>query len=411
MKKFFALAMATAMIASMAATSFAAVGELPGSADGFTTESKKGILPVTTVLEVLSYDSDDKVLVEELPEYGEVAHFALIQSEYSGGNATTDKQLVTESDAVSNLKLKTKWEEGSGIVDSVSIVKKKVSNFLDWNDIPSNKKGTLDSANSSYYKLNSAGTYDTVAAGTEDAIAFAKTLGLDAYGYAKDNYYYFLAVSLKSSTTTSDTDVIGTVTFNKSKDPKVDDLVVDVSMTVDWANSYRTATDFEVDGDVGPLKSETYYALKFSADDEVAIEFSDDSIFTVDVSGQSKLLVYYDTKYNSKIAAKYPLAELNFWNGNGAKFNRVGEMFIPVKEDYAQFLYQVNADGTLSEVTGAEYDKYDEGFYFYTRVLGTYVISDMELDLKPVVTTPAPEQVPVVTPPPAVTNPSTGAAA
>ena len=129
------------------------------------------------------------------------------------------------------------------------------------------------------------------------------------------------------------------------------------------------------------------------------------------MSGQGKLLVYFDTDFNSKIAAKYPLAELNFWNGNGAKFIRVGEMFLPVKEDYAQFLYQVNADGTLSEVAGAEYDKYDEGFYFSTRVLGTYVISDMELDITPAVTTPVVETPVVTTPAPVVTNPSTGAAA
>ena len=124
--------------------------------------------------------------------------------------------------------------------------------------------------------------------------------------------------------------------------------------------------------------------MKFDCDEEIEITFEDDSTFTVDVSGQPKTLLYYDTDFNSKIAAKYPLAELNFWNGNGAKFNRTGEFFLAVgedAEDYAQFLYQVNSDGSLSEVAGAEYDDSDGGFYFKTRTLGTYVFSDMELEV------------------------------
>lgn len=390
MKKFFALAMATAMIASMAATAFAVnyndfkvSGGVGTKADGFTIDEKGPFYPVVNAIGPFSYDNDDKMLTGEITEYGEIAYYALIQSE--DADALVNPELVVKSDVVSGLKIKTKWEEGSNLVKSVSIVKKKVMN-------PTGN--TTDPDTNKDYEYQGAGTL----------------LG-DTYGYAKDGYYYFLAIATESSTSTADSDIIGTLTLNKSKAPKVDDLVLNIALNVDWANSYRTDKELEVDGDISDLKAETYYALKFTADEEVELAFSDDSIFTVDVSGQSKLLVYYDTKFNSKIAAKYPLAELNFWNGNGAKFNRVGEMFIPVKEDYAQFLYQLNADGTLSEVAGAEYDKYDEGFYFNTRVLGTYVISDMELDLKPAVTTPSVETPVVTTPAPVVTNPSTGAAA
>ena len=51
------------------------------------------------------------------------------------------------------------------------------------------------------------------------------------------------------------------------------------------------------------------------------------------------------------------------------RFNRTGEFFLSTGDDsdYAQFLYQINSDGTLSEVPGAEYDDADEGFYFNTR--------------------------------------------
>lgn len=407
MKKTFALAMAAAMIASMSAVSFAAPSYIDGSYDGAyskKTDGGKTYYPVVAVHGPFSYDNDDKALTRETVEYGETAYYALLQSDIDGnGDPTGAKSLVTESEVVSSLKVKPKWEEGSKLVKSISIVKKKVVN----------ETGT------GFFKLDgttaSQADYDS-----GDAYEGAETLGIGSnnYGrvpaeeYAKNQYYYFLALAMESSSSTSDTDVIGTLTLSKSKAPKVDDLELNINLNVDWANSYRSSQSYVIDGSSSPeLTSETNYSLKFDYDDEADLEFEDGSIFTVDVSGQGKVLVYYDTNFNSKIAAKYPLAELNFWNGNGAKFNRVGEMFLACKEDYSQFLYQVNADGTLSEVPGAEFDKYDEGFYFNTRVLGTYVISDMELDIAPAVTTPSVETPVVTTPAPVVTNPSTGAAA
>lgn len=391
MKKFFALAMAAAMIASMSAVSFAAVGTVATGFDDYGTvkiDGNKKYYPIVDAIGPFTYDADDKALEDETVEYGETAYYMLIQGK-DNATANGDKisanpalELVTESETVSSLKIKAVWEEGKNLVSSVSVVKKKVSNNA------------------------------TAVSGQEYSDMTALVGGTLVATYSPDQYYYFIAIATNSSTSTSDADVIGTLTVSKSKHPKVDDLDMDIQINVGWENSYvNNSTDYLVTGDVGPLDDETNYALKFDYDDEVDIEFEDGSIFTVDVSGQGKLLLYYDTEFNSKIAAKYPLAELNFWNGNGAKFNRVGEMFLACKEDYSQFLYQVNADGTLSEVTGAEFDKYDEGFYFNTRVLGTYVISDMELDIAPAVTTPSVETPVVTTPAPVVTNPSTGAAA
>ncbi|WMJ82508.1 hypothetical protein ACS3UN_03365 [Oscillospiraceae bacterium LTW-04] len=418
MKKFFALAMAAAMIASMSATSFAA-DIITGTPDGpFTKKTDDGKLyyPVVAMHGPFSYDADDKVLTDETVEYGETAYYALLQSDIdSKGNPSGDKSLVTESEVVSNLKVKPKWEEGSKLVKSVSIVKKKVTN---------EESATGDNTGR-YYKYGSDGKPTTASENeynSGDAFMYADELFSDNYDYEKPeagkstsgNYYYFLAIAMESTTSTADTDVIGTLTLSKSKAPKIDDLELDISLNVDWANSYRSSTSYVIDGSSSPeLEDETYYSLKFDYDDETDLEFEDGSIFTVDVSGQGKLLVYYDTDFKSKVASKYPLAELNFWNGNGAKFNRVGEMFLACDEDYAQFLYQLNADGTLSEVPGAEFDKYDEGFYFNTRVLGTYVISDMDLELEDTtVETPTVETPDVpTTPVPPVTNPSTGAVA
>ena len=389
MKKFFAMAMAAAMIATMSAVSFAAydfsVGKgIATGADGaFSVKDDKDgkYAPVVNAIGPFGYDNDDKMLVDSGVEYGETAYYALLQANMT---LSAVDGLVKESEVVSNLKVKPKWEEGSKMVKSISIVKKKL--------------------------MNPEGTATDTTTSKDDVYKGMETLLGDDYNYKKTEYYYFIAIATESTTSTSDTDVIGTLTLSKSKAPKVDDLEMDINLNLDWENSYRKDASYVVDGDTDDLEDETYYSLKFDYDDEVDINFEDGSIFTVDVSGQSKLLVYYDTEFNSKIAAKYPLAELNFWNGNGAKFNRVGEMFLACKEDYAQFLYQVNADGTLSEVPGAEFDKYDEGFYFNTRVLGTYVISDMELELPSTTPTTPAVETPVVTTP-VVTNPSTGAIA
>lgn len=396
MKKFFAIAMAAAMIASMSAVSLA-VGTIATGSDSNGTvkvDGTKKYYPIIDAIGPFTYDADDKGLDSGVVEYGETAYFMLIQGYDSNATSNGDTiddnatpQLVTESETVSSLKVKTSWEEGKNLVSSVSIVKKKVSNDVDTQSLK-DEDGEL---------------YPTM------TTLLNKVTGL-VDSYTVDKYYYFIAIATNSSTSTTDADIIGTLTLSKSKHPKVDDLDMDIAVNVGWENNYNSSDELYVTGDIGPLKSETYYALKFNCDDEVDIEFADESIFTVDVSGQGKVLLYYDTDFNSKIAAKYPLAELNFWNGNGAKFNRVGQMFLACKEDYAQFLYQVNADGTLSEVPGAEFDKYDEGFYFNTRVLGTYVISDMELELPSTTPSTPAVETPVVTTP-VVTNPSTGAIA
>ena len=89
-------------------------------------------------------------------------------------------------------------------------------------------------------------------------------------------------------------------------------------------------------------------------------------------------------------------------------------MFLSIgDEDYDDYyLYQINSDGSLSEVPNAEYDDADEGFYFKTRTLGSYVVSDMELDTSATESSDESDDI-VVTPVDPVTpvNPGTGARA
>jgi len=406
----------------------------------------RAYFPVVNLVGPFSFDADDKALynasttlgktstadgdaendkeIKRGPiEYGDTAYFALVQfmpdavtSQMSNNKLANDDldgyvisdsedgyfSLVQDSETVSGLKIKADWEEGGDMVKKISIVKRKIDNNED--------KHYLEDSSVDYDDPNVY--YPT-----------AEELGLLELGYEEGDYYYFLCIAYEDSTTVNDTDIMGTLTINKGKDPSVDSMEIDIETTLDWENSWRNLnkiktdattgastkySEFNVTGDI-ELDVDTNYALKFDYDDEIEITFEDDSYFNVDVSGQGKIMFNYNTDPINKVANKYYMAELNFWNGNGAKFNRVGEFFLSCEDlEGNQFLYQVNANGTLSEVPGAEYDESDEGFYFNTRTLGSYVVSDMELDIAPVVSAPS-VSAPVVSAP-VISNPSTGAA-
>ena len=312
--------------------------------------------------------------------------------------AAAKTKLVTNSDTVDGLKIKTDLEEGEDLIDGITVTKKKISDV-------------------GHYEHEVGDTGEDEWVPEADVLTALET----NYGFEADKYYYMIALSIEDSSSVSDADIIGSFILSKTGKPKCDDISFDFAINVDWEYSYRNDTsadqELTITGDFEPVLADKYYALKFDCDEEVEFTFEDDSTFTVDVSGQPKTLVYYDTEYNSRVASRYPLAELNFWNGNGAKFNRTGEFFLAVgedAEDYAQFLYQVNSDGTLSEVPGAEYDDSDGGFYFKTRTLGSYVYSDMDLsdeieedENDDIVVTPDDSVVSPVVP----VNPGTGARA
>jgi len=439
MKKFLALALAIAMIVSLSSVAMAADTNAKfetGGAEEYTVkvEGNKNDKyevadddvygPIVGLYGPFSYDSEDRALYDAVDhktngkdgvygpvEFGEAAYYAIINfvpdDDYvdSADLAEDDDEyefeltsgdiddgngkflVVKDSEVVSNLKIKTDWEEGGDLVKSIKVVKRKIVNYTKAAD------GDFERTDSDY---DEDYYYPTL-----------EELGLTRFDMEKDDYVYFLVVEYEESNSHNDADLIGTVTLNKSKHPKVDELELDIGFSVDWEYNYRTgAADYTIDGDPSfEFAAEKNYALKFDCDEEVELTFDDESTFTVDVSGQSKILFNWNNNYISKVAAKYPYAELNFWNGNGAKFNRVGEFFFNCEDlEGNQFLYQVNADGTLSEVPGAEWDDSDEGFYFNTRVLGSYVVSDMELDVatvQPSVSAPS-------APAPVVTNPATG---
>ncbi len=195
------------------------------------------------------------------------------------------------------------------------------------------------------------------------------------YYYEKDTaktdkkYAWVAYVDLKDSNSTKMSDLAGTIRVAKTT--SADAEKVDFEIEVGYGK--EEVTDSVTYDDDKPV-------LDFDdVEDVIDIEFGDDALFTVDVTGQGKVNVKFDTKFDADIAAKYPEANLEFvrWTANPT-FNRTGDLYIYADED--TFLYEVTADG-LKEVKKAEYDEDYGAHYLRTRRLGTYVISDVELDL------------------------------
>jgi hypothetical protein len=290
------------------------------------------------------YDSDADALKGNLG-YGDVVLFQLFDE---NGDA------ISEYKFVEKLKVKVKYEMGEDVVSGVSIVKKYIDG---------------------------------------------------------EGYVYFLAFATKGNTTTADADVIGTVTLNRKADSKegvakVDDQEINFAFNIFHRNTYLSdSAKYKVVGESDvELKWDTVYLLKFDYDDEVDFTFGKDDMnegtFTVDVSGQGKLYMKWNTKANEAIVAANPGVKMNFVNFNGAKFNRTGEFAYEMEDGVA--CYKVVGD-KLVAIPGAEYDEADEAFYFNTRVLENYVFASAEL-VNPVVEAPVVEAAPV-----APSNPSTGA--
>ena len=349
MKKVFALVLAVAMVMSLSAVAFAKGVEInDGVADVDTTARR--------------YVADSNKMIPDVIQYGKAAYFAILDVE---GN------LITRHEIVDGLKVKVEYEMGKDLVADagVSVVKKYVENA------------------------------STIVEGAEPG------------------YYYFVEIKTVAKETTSDADIIATLELNKSKkgddegkNYKVKDLEIDIEVNVGYYDWY---TDSGVElyvygdtvGDNTELEPETYYLLKYDYDDETEFTFGafadqNEGTFTVDVSGQGKNLLYYDTKLDDGIADANPDAKIFALNFNNTKFNRTGE-FMYEGEDF-EYAYQLMADGSLKLL--GEFD--GEEITFKTRVLGSYLFSDVELVAAPAAVEGPSVEVPTVD----VTNPATGAA-
>ena len=194
-----------------------------------------------------------------------------------------------------------------------------------------------------------------------------------------DGYIYSVIVTLPENDGDKLLDLVGDISVGRTRSAARNSSLkvgIEVTFGPDGEDSYYPST---TNFDGGVLDMGQTGIVSFDKDaDEIDIEFGDDALFIVDVDGQSRLNLAWNTKFDKEFAAKYDYANLDFLTFEGTpRFNRTGDFYIYADED--AFIYKKGAEG-VEEINGLEWDEDYEAWHFRTRELGAYVISDVELD-------------------------------
>ena len=187
------------------------------------------------------------------------------------------------------------------------------------------------------------------------------------------DYVYAVTFTLPEAPETKDADLIGDVTvYRTTADKKIANNVFDFGITYGAeAVQYDGTNDFND----GPVSFKGY-------DDVEVLAFGDEMEFEVDLAGQGKLNLAWNTDFNKEFAAMYDYANIDFMTfEHTPSFNKTGIVYIYAPED--AFIYEVTKDGA-KEINGLKWDEDYEAWTFRTRTLGSYAISDVELDEKTV---------------------------
>ena len=188
---------------------------------------------------------------------------------------------------------------------------------------------------------------------------------------------YSAVITLPENDSKNMDDLVGTVAVGRTRTTaknSTDTVELDISYAPDGVD-YTIRDKF----DGGVLDSGDTGIVAFDSDaGEIEIEFEETALFEVDVTGQGRQNLAWNTDFDSEVADLDKSANMDFvtFEGNPS-FNKNGTMYIYADAD--TYLYQV-VDGKLKAVD-AEYDEDYEAWTFKTRSLGAYVISDKELDL------------------------------
>ena len=316
MKRAISLALALAMLLTMSAVAFAADETVYFLYNNYGKEKSSKV-----------YLGEQKI------GYGDSAFFLITEM---------GKGPLTAYDQVKGMKVKAQWTQNGDMVESVTIIKKKV--------------------------------YD--------------------YDFA----CYFIAVKVKDKDTTAQTEIAGKMEVTM-KDVKFFTPNIPIFTRMPSAERMPHFTPDKT-GVINPFITVGYDKAaggKGEAqldDDNELYEFGDDKncsedeefefslyggagTFTVDTNGQGKILLSSSVKYNEGLEELYPDANYVYITGNGKSFNKTGTMLL--KGEEGNVLYQLK-NGKLVKMN-VEYDSYEEGFVFKTRTLGTYIIAEEELDL------------------------------
>ena len=190
-------------------------------------------------------------------------------------------------------------------------------------------------------------------------------------------YVYAVTFTLPENEGTKKIDLAGELTIYKSTSEK-NNADAWNKLTFGLSYGYDVEENFE-----GTFAEPSKGGVVKFADgaEEIDIEFDDDAMFSVDVTGQGKLNLRYNRDFNKEFAAMYEYANIDFLTFEATpSFNKNGTLYIYADED--SFVYEVTADG--AKKLDATWDEDYEAWVIKTRTLKAYAISDVELDEKTV---------------------------
>ena len=337
MKKIFALALAAIMTASMATVAFAAGGKIDGVEVGVDASgsalTKVYVLSDSRAENVVDSGSEKDAEGDEF-EGGDRIAIPLIAWDDADGNG--------EFDTTDNLA----WYTNKTDYD------RKVSARTDW------KVGDADVE--------------------VDLVKFET----NASGITAGDYVYCAIITLPENNGNKAVDLAGTIQVGRSTSAAKNGNKMDIGL------SYMPdATSQNITKPVGSttLTSTTGIVAFDKTEGEIDLDFEDAvgivATYSVDVSGQGKLNLAWNTSFDKEFGAMYDYANLSFLEFEGQPaFNKNGTLLVYAEPD--TYFYEATEDG--AKATDAVYNEDYEAWELTARKLTKYVISDVELDEKTV---------------------------
>lgn len=348
MKKLFAVLLSIVMVVSLSAAATATAPDISLPDDILSSKKKVAFYGPC------AYNEDYHVMTTRPLEYGDAVYY-LISYVIS---STVDETLLWSPEHfedIAKLKIGLKYEQGAEYIHSASIVKMNISGHAPGSDVTLDESEVIVDVNGGFAQLASYGL----------------------------NHAYFLKIQTLPQQGTGDGAVVAAATLDLKKNKKAydpnrefDNESIDLAFSLLYENNWYGGyykTDYS---NLGELKADTKYLIRFDVDDDAELEFGLDGgegSFEVPASSQGKILLEMNTNPFEPIALDNPGARLKFLNFNNTAFNRTGDF--TYEDDSVNYVYLLNQEGKLELLD----ESTDGELSFRTRVLGSLIFSDKEL--------------------------------
>lgn len=241
---------------------------------------------------------------------------------------------------------------------------------------------TLSSSSSEgyvyYADRNMANNMNVSKISYEEGKSYISGLSVTAVRTSGGDRVYCVAVDVKNNTSSSTHDVFVNFRLNQKADSNYAKIELDCDLAFEVGFS-TAGGDYDGEIPKNPATFRDGYGFDEDSEFEFTFEASSDLRYVVNTSGQGRIVLGLNTEFNEDVADAYPNANLDFYNGNYATFNRSGTLYIE-NDDDDLYIYSLSSSDVLSKVN-CKYDSYENAYVITTRTLGVYIISDKKLDL------------------------------